>query len=90
MLNPTWQRRRLDSIQSVDPAAPAAPGYGLGIAKFGPMYVHTGEMPGFQSFCGYDPERRIALAVWASLNAAPDGLAVASTISQRLIGQIYS
>jgi D-alanyl-D-alanine carboxypeptidase len=90
LLNPTWQRKRLESIRPVDPANPAAPGYGLGIAKFGPMYGHTGELPGFQTFCGYDPDRKTTLAVWANLNAAPDGRAVASTIAQQLIGVLYS
>ena len=89
LLNPTWQRRRMESIQPIDPANPASLGYGMGIAKFGPMYGHTGELPGFQSFCGYDPDKKIALAVWANLNAAPDGRAVASTIAQQLIGTIY-
>lgn len=90
LLDPAWQRRRLDSIQPVDPANPNSPGYGLGLARFGPMYGHTGELPGYQSFCGSDPRRRNTLAVWANLNAAPDGHAVASTIAQQLIGQIYA
>ncbi|HEY0576788.1 MAG TPA: serine hydrolase domain-containing protein [Pseudonocardia sp.] len=90
LLNPTWQRRRLESIQPIDPANPASLGYGMGIAKFGPMYGHTGELPGFQAFCGYDPDRKTTLAVWANLNAAPDGRAVASTIAQQLIGVLYA
>jgi D-alanyl-D-alanine carboxypeptidase len=91
LLNPTWQRRRLDSVQPTVPGTGSAtsPGYGLAIAKFGPVYGHTGELPGFQSFTGYDPERKITVAVWANLNAAPDGRAPASTIAQRLIATIY-
>jgi D-alanyl-D-alanine carboxypeptidase len=91
LLDPTWQRRRLDSVQPIAPnAPPSAPLYGLGIARFGPMYGHTGELPGYQSFTGFDPDKKITLAVWANINAAPDGRAVASTIAQQLIGKIYS
>lgn len=89
LLDPTWQRRRLDSVQSTDPGSPSAAGYGLGIAKFGPMYGHTGELPGFQSFAGHDPERQRTLVVWANLNAAPDGRPPASTIAQQLLGKLY-
>lgn len=90
LLNPTWQRRRLDSVQPINPGSPASPGYGLGIAKFGPMYGHTGELPGFQTFTAYDPDKKITLTTWANLNAAPDGRAPASTIAQELIGTLYS
>jgi len=90
LLDPPWQRRRLDSVQSTNPGAPAAAGYGLGIAKFGPMYGHTGELPGYQTFTAYDPEKRITLSVWANLNAAPDGRPPASSIAQEVIGTLYS
>jgi D-alanyl-D-alanine carboxypeptidase len=78
----------MTSILPVDPNHPEV-GYGLGIAKFGPMYGHTGELPGFQTFCGYDPERKNALVIWANLNAAPDGRPPATTIAQQLIGLMY-
>jgi D-alanyl-D-alanine carboxypeptidase len=89
LLNAEWQRRRLESILPIDPKNPNSVGYGLGIARFGPMYGHTGELPGFQTFCGYDPERKNALVVWANLNAAPDGRPPASTIAQQLISLTY-
>jgi D-alanyl-D-alanine carboxypeptidase len=89
LLNATWQRKRLDSVQSTDPGSPAAAGYGLAIGKFGQLYGHTGELPGFQSFTGHDPNRKITVTVWTNLNAAPDGRAPAATIAQQLIGKIY-
>ncbi|HWN34545.1 MAG TPA: hypothetical protein VNP03_17465 [Pseudonocardia sp.] len=49
-------------MRSTDPANPMAVGYGLGIAKFGHMYGHTGELPGFQSFADHDPDRAAAPA----------------------------
>jgi D-alanyl-D-alanine carboxypeptidase len=54
------------------------------------MYGHTGELPGFQTFTAYDPDKKITLTTWANLNAAPDGRAPASTIAQELIGTLYS
>ncbi|GEL16200.1 serine hydrolase domain-containing protein [Pseudonocardia asaccharolytica] len=89
LLNPMWQRKRLESVQPTNPGSPAAPGYGLAIAKFGPVYGHTGELPGFQSFTAYDPDRKVTVVVWANLNAAPDGRPPASTIAQKLIGTLY-
>jgi D-alanyl-D-alanine carboxypeptidase len=90
LLNPAWQRRRLESVRSTDPANPTAAGYGLGIARFGPMYGHTGELPGFQSFAGHDPDRGITLTVWTNLKAAPDGQPPAATIARQLIGTLYT
>jgi D-alanyl-D-alanine carboxypeptidase len=90
LLNPTWQRRRLDSVRSTNPGSASAAGYGLAIGKFGPMYGHTGELPGFQSFTGHDPDRTTTLTVWTNLKAAPDGRAPAATIAQQLIGTLYA
>ena len=89
LLNRAWQRKRLDSIRSSDPKSPSAAGYGLAIAKFGPLFGHTGEIPGFQTFAGYDPDKKVTLVVWTNLNASPEGDAPATTIARDLIGQIY-
>jgi D-alanyl-D-alanine carboxypeptidase len=89
LLNRAWQRKRLDSIRSSDPKSPSAAGYGLAIAKFGPMFGHTGEIPGFQTFVGYDPDTKATLVVWTNLNASPEGDGPATTIARDLIGRIY-
>jgi D-alanyl-D-alanine carboxypeptidase len=89
LLNRAWQRKRLDSIRSSDPNSPSAAGYGLAIAKFGPLFGHTGEIPGFQTFVGYDPDKKVTLVVWTNLNASPEGDAPATTIARNLIGRIY-
>jgi D-alanyl-D-alanine carboxypeptidase len=90
LLNAEWQRKRLNSLQPVNPQEPNAGAYGLAIVKLGPMYGHTGELPGFQSFCGYDPDKKNGLVVLANLNAAPNGDPVASTISKSFIETVYS
>lgn len=89
LLDATWQDKRMSSVQSVDPANPAAPGYGLAIAQFGPMFGHTGEMPGFQAFTGYDPDTKRTLVVLSNLNSGPDGRPVSATIAQGLIAEMY-
>lgn len=88
LLDPSWQKRRMESLQSTDPAVPDTR-YGLGIAQFGPMYGHTGQLPGFQTFAGYDPAKRRSLVVIANLNTAPDGRSVAETIAHALLTKIY-
>jgi D-alanyl-D-alanine carboxypeptidase len=89
LLNAKWQRMRLASVAPVNPGNPKGASYGLAIAKFASLYGHTGEIPGFQTFVGRDPDRKLTLAVWTNLNASPRGEAPAATIAQRLIGELY-
>lgn len=89
LLEPKWQRQRMSSLQSTVPSNPKAPGYGLAIAGFGPMFGHTGELPGYQAFTGYDPDAQRSLVVLSNLNSAPDGRAVSATIAQALIAEVY-
>jgi CubicO group peptidase (beta-lactamase class C family) len=77
LLNDAMQKQRLASIRPIDPADPKSPGYGLALAQFGPVFGHTGELPGYNSFMGHDPRRKITIIVWSSLAAAPDGRAPA-------------
>jgi D-alanyl-D-alanine carboxypeptidase len=90
LLNPHLQQQRLDSVRTTDPGNPNAALYGLGIAKFGPLYGHDGSLPGFQSFMGYDPDRRITLVVLCNLQNAPDGTQPANNIAIALIPKLYS
>ena len=48
-------------------------GYGLGIADFGGLIGHNGDIPGFQSFMGYLPHEGATVVVLANLFQAPDG-----------------
>jgi D-alanyl-D-alanine carboxypeptidase len=90
LLSPTMQKARLDSVRPVDPAAPDGPGYGLALARFGPFYGHTGELPGFNTFAGYDPGRRTTVVVWTSLAPSPDGRDPAAQLARTIIGELYS
>jgi D-alanyl-D-alanine carboxypeptidase len=85
LLNEEWQRQRLDSMRPTGNGA----SYGLALAKFGPLYGHTGEIPGFQTFVGHDPDTSVTLVVWTNLKASPEGEPPATEIAKTLIGQIY-
>lgn len=53
------------------------------------MYGHTGELPGYNSFMGYDPQTQLSIVVWSNLGSAADGRPVATTIARELIGAVY-
>ena len=78
------------SLRPTDPAnPPEAPQYGLAIAKFGALYGHTGELPGFNVFAGADPVHRVTVVVWANLEPTADGHAAASEIAKQIIERLY-
>jgi D-alanyl-D-alanine carboxypeptidase len=88
LLDPDMQARRIASLQSTNPAQPDAQ-YGLAIAKYGALYGHTGEVPGFNAFAGTDPENKMTIVVWVNLNPTADGRAAAMLIAKDLIEQMY-
>ena len=89
LLSPKTQKERVASIKPRDPKDTASPGYGLALASFGPMLGHTGELPGTNSFMGYDPARDITVVTWASTAPAADGNAPAVEMAKAVIGQLY-
>jgi D-alanyl-D-alanine carboxypeptidase len=90
LLDPDMQAKRIASLQSTNPAEPDAPQYGLGIVKYGGLYGHTGEVPGFNTFAGTDPEHKVTIVVWVNLEPTADGRAAATLIAKDLIEQMYS
>jgi D-alanyl-D-alanine carboxypeptidase len=89
LLNQEMQAARLASPQAIDPNKPDT-AYGLGIVKYGKMYGHTGEIPGFDSFMGYDPQRDITLITWANLLNSPDGRSTGGTLSAAVTDELYA
>jgi D-alanyl-D-alanine carboxypeptidase len=89
LLDPDMQAKRMASLQSTDPAQPDAPQYGLAIEKFGPLYGHTGEVPGFNTFAGADPHNKVTIVVWVNLDPTADGRAAATLIAKGLIDEMY-
>ena len=93
VFNTDYQRRWLDSLQPEDPGKPNGQQYGYGIAqlRFGSnaVFFHGGEMPGYNSFMGYDPASRVTLVVWTNLTVSPDGQPTANSIMVKVLDQIY-
>ena len=76
VFNADYQRQWLDSVQAEDPDNPDGQKYGYGISyqRFSPtaaMYYHGGELPGFNSFMGYDPDNDVSLVIWTNLTISP-------------------
>jgi D-alanyl-D-alanine carboxypeptidase len=94
VLNADYHRQWLDSLQPQDPSKPLGQKYGYGIAQitFGPnsVYFHGGEMPGYNSFMGYDPVNDVTLVIWTNLTLSLDGKPTANNIMLRILDQIYT
>jgi D-alanyl-D-alanine carboxypeptidase len=51
---------------------------------------HGGEMPGYNSFMGYDPVNDVTLVIWTNLTLSLDGKPTANSIMLRMLDQIYT
>ncbi|MFE2854814.1 serine hydrolase domain-containing protein [Streptomyces lavendulae] len=95
VLDSSSQRQWRESPRAEDPAAPWGQKYGYGIAyqKFGPkasMYYHGGELPGFNSFIGHDPDNDVTLVIWTNLTLSPDGRTTANALLPTVLDQVYA
>ena len=93
VLNSTYQHLWLDSPQPEDPSKPDGQQYGYGIAKLhwgsNAMYFHGGEIPGYNSFMGYDPGNQVTLVVWTNLTVSLDEKQTANALMLKVLDQIY-
>jgi len=94
LFDANYQRQWLDSLEPQDPSKPLGQKYGYGISQiiFGPnsVYFHGGEMPGYNSFMGYDPVNDVTLIIWTNLTISLDGKPTANTIMLKMLDQIYT
>ncbi|GGW41120.1 hypothetical protein GCM10010503_16610 [Streptomyces lucensis JCM 4490] len=95
VLGAAFQRQLLHSPQAQDPAAPDGQKYGYGIAhqRFGrnaAMYYHGGELPGYNSFIGHDPDNDVTLVIWTNLTLSPDGRTTANALLPTVLDQVYA
>jgi D-alanyl-D-alanine carboxypeptidase len=95
VFNADFQQQWLTSLQAEDPAAPDGQKYGYGISyqRFGPnaaMYYHGGELPGFNSFMGYDLDNDVALVIWTNLTLSPDGETTAQGMLAPMLDEVYA
>lgn len=63
VLSPETQQLRLDSFRHDLPPATPERAYGLGLGIENGWLGHTGELPGFNTYVGYLPEREAVVAV---------------------------
>ncbi|WP_321807505.1 serine hydrolase domain-containing protein [Burkholderia sp. BCC1993] len=87
-LNADLQAQRLASCTPIDPSNPASASYCMGLAKFGTFYGHTGEIPGFNTFAGYDPVTKTTIVTWANTASGPDGRAPANEIARIIMAEL--
>jgi CubicO group peptidase (beta-lactamase class C family) len=95
VFNAEYQKQWLQSLQPEDPNRPDWQQYGYGISyqRFGPnasMYYHGGEMPGFNSFMGYDRDNDVTLVIWTNLTLSPDAKMTATALLPTVLDQIYA
>jgi D-alanyl-D-alanine carboxypeptidase len=88
LLNDQMQAARFASIRDTVPVQ-AGLGYGWNLAKFGALYGHTGELPGYNTFMGYDPVNKVTLIVWVNLGPNLDADGAGTKITRALIDQLY-
>jgi D-alanyl-D-alanine carboxypeptidase len=89
LLDPKMQKTRLDSIQPIQTPAPFEVGYGLALVRFGPLYGHDGQIPGYNSFMAHDPVRKNTVIVLTSLFAGADGKQPANQMAMAIIQALY-
>ncbi|XPP26184.1 MAG: serine hydrolase [Leucobacter sp.] len=85
----------LTDMGPMDPANPDdGPQYGLGIeqARFGSnrLYLHEGELPGFNTFVAVDPAHDVTIVIWTNLALSLDGQPNAKAVAGDVIGQLYT
>ena len=96
VFNADFQKQWLESVQAEDPDNPDGQKYGYGISyqRFSPtaaMYYHGGEMPGFNSFMGYDPDNDVSLVIWTNLTISPlDDKTTAQALLAPMLDEIYT
>jgi D-alanyl-D-alanine carboxypeptidase len=93
VFNADYQHQWFDSLQPEDPKKPDGQQYGYGIAQLrwgaNALYFHGGEMPGFNSFMGYDPASKMTLVIWTNLTVSLDGKPTANALMLKVLDQIY-
>ncbi|WP_420124532.1 serine hydrolase domain-containing protein [Nakamurella sp.] len=87
LLDPATQKIRMDSVEGSGAGSTA--GYGLGIAKFDKLYGHDGQIPGFMTFMGHDPESGLTIVIATNLATIPNGEGSALAILKGLIPIFY-
>lgn len=93
LFDTTYARAWRESLLPVDPRQPDGLKYGYGIVELpvGPSRIlfHNGELPGYNTFAGHDPDNQVTLVLWTSLPVSVDNTAPAETLLAKLLPHIY-
>ena len=80
MYGPTWKRwTEAGRLIWVDTGPRAQ--YGLRTFPVNGFLGHDGELPGFQSFLGYDPDQQLTIILLVNLTTTADGQTPADTLA---------
>jgi D-alanyl-D-alanine carboxypeptidase len=95
VFNADYHQQWMASLQAEEPGVRDGQQYGYGITyqRFGPnaaMFYHGGELPGFNSFMGYDPDNDVTLVIWTNLTLSPDGNTTAQAMLSTFLDEIYA
>ena len=85
LLSPEIQRERLTYVS---PAPSPEVNYGLAVADFAGFIGHDGQIPGYNSFMGHNPENGATIIVLTNLYSAPDGNAPATEITKLILKEL--
>src|SRR5919202_2404203 len=85
LLSPQAQKERLSWVSP--PPSPQVQ-YGLGVADFGGFIGHDGQIPGFNSFVGYQAQKDATIVVVTNVYSAPDGSQPANEITKYIIQEL--
>lgn len=88
LLDAATQKIRMDSIQPINPAQPQS-GYGLGIVQFDKLYGHDGQIPGYMTFMGHDPDSGLTIVIATNLATIPNGEGSALAILKGILPFFY-
>lgn len=85
LLSAATQQERLSWIT-------VAPGlkYGLGIAEFNGFIGHNGQIPGYQSFMAYQPQKGATIIVLTNLFASPSGTEPADLLARVIMKEVFA
>ncbi|MFI1919529.1 serine hydrolase domain-containing protein [Nocardia sp. NPDC020380] len=90
LLDKQMQQTRMNSIQPIDPSDPAMAGYGLGIVRFGTHLLgHDGQIPGYMTFMGSDPDSGLTIVVATNLATVPTGEGSALVLVKGMLPAFY-
>lgn len=86
LLSPEMQSQRMASITEIPQAPePKNQGYGLGIAKLHGLYGHNGQIPGYNSYMGADPELDLTVIIWVNVAPTIDDKSPADLMAAKVV-----